>query len=82
MFDKLDAKLDQVTGSAKELAGKVLGDKKLETEGVVDNLVGKAKEVAADAKKGLEDAVEKSKDLANDAKDAVEGAVESLKNKF
>lgn len=82
MFDKLDAKLDQVTGSAKELAGKVLGDKKLEAEGLVDNLIGKAKDVAADVAEGIDGAVDKAKDLANDAKDAVEGAVDSLKNKF
>lgn len=82
MFDKLDAKLDQVTGSAKELAGKVIGDKKLETEGLVDNLIGKAKDVAADVAEGLDGAMDKAKDLANDAKDAVEGAVDSLKNKF
>lgn len=82
MFDKLDAKLDQVTGSAKELAGKVLGDKGLEVEGLVDNLVGKAKEVAAEAKDSLDGALEQAKDLATDAKDAAEGALNSLKDKF
>lgn len=82
MFEKLDAKLDQVTGSAKELAGKVLGDKGLEAEGLVDNLVGKAKEVAADVKEGLDGALEQAKDLATDAKDAAEGALNSLKDKF
>lgn len=82
MFEKLDAKLDQVTGSAKELAGKVLGDKGLEAEGLVDNLIGKAKEVAADAKEGLDGALEQAKDLATDAKEAAEGALNSLKDKF
>lgn len=82
MFDKLDAKLEQATGAAKELAGKVLGDKGLEAEGLVDNLVGKAKEVAADVKDGLDKAVDSAKDLATDAKEAVEGAVDSIKEKF
>lgn len=82
MFEKLDAKLDQVTGSAKELAGKVLGDKGLAAEGLVDNLLGKAKEVAADVKEGLDGALEQAKDLATDAKDAAEGALNSLKDKF
>lgn len=82
MFDKLDAKLDQVTDSAKELAGKALGDKGLEAEGLVDNLLGKAKEVAAEVKEGLDGALDQAKDLATDAKDAAEGALNSLKDKF
>lgn len=82
MSDKLNAKLEQMTGAAKEMAGKVLGDKSLEAEGFVDNLVGKAKEVAADVKEGLDGALDQAKDLAADAKDAAEGALNSLKNKF
>lgn len=82
MFDKLDAKLDQVTGSAKELAGKALGDKGLQAEGLVDKLVGKAKEVVADVTSDVDSAVDKAKDLAADAKDALDGAVDSLKDKF
>lgn len=61
MFDKLDAKVDQLAGSAKETAGKVLGDKSLEAEGLVDNLVGKAKEATVDAKDALEGAVDSLK---------------------
>ncbi|MBF0844989.1 CsbD family protein, partial [Streptococcus danieliae] len=33
--EKLSAKLDQVTGGLKEAAGKVIGDKKTEAEGLV-----------------------------------------------
>lgn len=55
--EKLDSKLEQLTGSAKELAGKVLGDSKLEAEGAVDKAVGKAKEVAEDAKDFVEGAL-------------------------
>ncbi|RRD31450.1 CsbD family protein, partial [Fusobacterium nucleatum] len=48
--EKLNATLEQVSGSAKEFAGKVLGDKSLEAEGTVEKAVGKAKELAEDAK--------------------------------
>lgn len=48
--EKFNAKLEQLAGSAKELAGKVLGDKALEAEGTVDKVLGKVKEVAEDAK--------------------------------
>ena len=44
----LEDKLDQAAGKVKEVAGKVTGDKGLETEGVVEGVVSKAKEVAHD----------------------------------
>ena len=43
---------DQVAGKIKETAGKAVGDKEIETEGVLQNLQGKATEaveVAAEA---------------------------------
>lgn len=73
--EKLSATLDQVTGGLKETAGKIVGDKKTEVEGLVEKTAGKAKELA-------DDAVDTAKDLAEDAKGAVEGAVEGLKNVF
>ena len=44
----LEDKLDQAAGKVKEVAGKVTGDKGLETEGVVEGAVSKVKEVAHD----------------------------------
>lgn len=54
MTDKLDAKLDQAKGSVKEAFGKLTDDKKIEAEGLVDKIAGKAKEVAADVKGTIE----------------------------
>ncbi|XHV72684.1 CsbD family protein [Streptococcus dysgalactiae subsp. equisimilis] len=45
--------MDQAGGKLKEGLGKVSGDKSLETEGKVDQVAGKVKEVAADAKDSL-----------------------------
>lgn len=55
--EKFDAKLDQVVGSAKELAGKLTDNKEIELEGTVEKVVGKAKEFAADAKEKVEGVV-------------------------
>lgn len=42
--EKFDPKFEEVKGSAKEAAGKVLGDKKLEVEGLVEKEIGKIKQ--------------------------------------
>ena len=42
MTDKLDAKLEQAKGTVKEAFGKLTDDKKIEAEGVVDKVAGKA----------------------------------------
>ncbi|HEM3707781.1 TPA: CsbD family protein [Streptococcus suis] len=62
MSEKLDAKLDQVKGSVKEGFGKLTGDKKVETEGTVDNVTGKVKETLADGKDAAKGAVDSLKD--------------------
>lgn len=54
MTDKLNAKLDQAKGSVKEAFGKLTDDKKIEAEGLVDKIAGKAKEAAADVKDTIE----------------------------
>lgn len=48
--EKFDAKKDELVGTAKKVAGKVTGDKELETEGKVEELTGKAGALIADAK--------------------------------
>ncbi|HEM3178254.1 CsbD family protein [Streptococcus suis] len=61
--DKLNAKLDQLTGSVKEGLGKLTGDKGLEVEGIVEKGIGKAKELVEDAKDGIEGAVQGIKNV-------------------
>ena len=51
---------DQIKGKTEETAGRVTGDKRLESEGRTDQAKGKAKDVAHDAKeaaKGVADAL-------------------------
>jgi uncharacterized protein YjbJ (UPF0337 family) len=53
---------DKIKGTIKEAAGKVTGDKRLETEGQVDQVKGEAKNVArdvSDAAKGARDSLKK-----------------------
>ena len=54
----LEDKIDQAKGTLKEGLGKVTGDKGLETEGVVEGVVSKAKEVAHDVAEAAKGAVE------------------------
>jgi uncharacterized protein YjbJ (UPF0337 family) len=49
---------DKVKGSIKDTAGKVTGDKKLESEGKVDKAKGSAHKVAGDVKDAVKDASE------------------------
>ena len=46
----LEDKLQQASGAAKEVLGKVTGDKSTETEGAVEKGLGKAKEVIENVK--------------------------------
>jgi uncharacterized protein YjbJ (UPF0337 family) len=48
--EHLKSAADKVSGAAKEAAGKVTGDKRLEAEGKVDKIKGEAREVLGDAK--------------------------------
>ena len=61
----LEDKLQQATGAAKEVLGKVTGDKSTETEGAVEKGLGKAKEVLENVKEGVEGAVEGIKNTFN-----------------
>ena len=70
-----EEKFNQAAGAVKEGVGKLVGDKGLESEGAVEKVASKVKEVAEDAKDAIEG-------VAEDAKDAIEGAVEGVKNIF
>jgi uncharacterized protein YjbJ (UPF0337 family) len=47
---------DKVKGSIKDTAGKVTGDKKLESEGKLDKAKGSARNIAGDVKDAVKDA--------------------------
>ena len=51
--DRINGSAEQAKGAVKEAAGKVFGDKKLETEGKTDKAVGKVQNAVG----GLKDAV-------------------------
>jgi uncharacterized protein YjbJ (UPF0337 family) len=51
--DRIEGSAQQAKGAVKEAAGKVFGDKKLETEGKTDKAVGKVQNAIG----GLKDAV-------------------------
>ncbi len=53
--DRIKGMADQAKGTAKEVAGKVLGDEKLKTEGKVDKLKGKVENAVGGAKDALRD---------------------------
>jgi uncharacterized protein YjbJ (UPF0337 family) len=52
---------DKVAGKAKEVAGHVTGNKKLETEGKVDQVKGAVRNLAADAKDAGKEAIDSVK---------------------
>jgi uncharacterized protein YjbJ (UPF0337 family) len=49
---------DKVKGSIKDTAGKLTGDKKLQTEGKIDKAKGSAHNVAGDVKDAVRDATD------------------------
>ena len=61
----MGGKIDQAKGRAKQAAGVLVGDKRLEREGKVEHAAGhikeKTKEIADDVKKTTEKAVDKVK---------------------
>jgi len=64
--DKVDALKDRATGKAKELEGKVTGDKTRETQGKAENLKGKVKEKLTDAKDDAKELIADAKDKLTD----------------
>ena len=51
--DRIDGSAEQAKGAVKETAGKIFGDKKLETDGKTDKTAGKVQNAIG----GLKDAV-------------------------
>ena len=54
--DQVKGRMEQAKGSVKEVAGKVVGNKKLEVEGQVDKVGGKAQATYGDLKEDVKDA--------------------------
>lgn len=55
--EKLNSKVEQVTGGVKEAFGKLTGDKETEVEGQVEQLAGKVKETVSDVKDAVKGAI-------------------------
>ena len=53
--------VDKVVGKAKEVAGRVTGNKKLETEGKVDQVKGAVHNAVGDAKDAGKEAIDSVK---------------------
>ena len=51
--DRIKGSAEQAKGTVKEVAGKVLGDKKLETEGKADKAAGKVQNAVGGVKDAL-----------------------------
>lgn len=60
--DQVKGRVDQTTGAAKELAGKVLGNEKMQIKGQAEQAHGKLQTVYGDAK---ENAKDKAKQFIN-----------------
>ena len=62
VFDKVKQQAQQLTGKAKEAAGKASGDESTENAGKRDQFEGKAKEVGQDTKDKAAGAAESAKE--------------------
>jgi uncharacterized protein YjbJ (UPF0337 family) len=57
--DRIAGAAKQAKGAVKEVAGKVLGDSKLQAEGKADKVEGKVQNAVGGAKDAVRDAVRK-----------------------
>ena len=55
--DRIEGSAEQAKGKVKEVAGKVLGDSKLEAEGKGDQVAGKVQNTVGGAKDAVRDAL-------------------------
>ena len=56
--DRIQGSADQAKGKVKEVAGKVTGDSKLETEGKADQAAGKVRNTIGGFKDAVKEAVD------------------------
>ena len=57
--DQVKGRADQVKGTIKEKAGRVIGNPDLENEGTADKASGKVQSTVGDAKEKVKDAIDK-----------------------
>jgi uncharacterized protein YjbJ (UPF0337 family) len=57
--DQVKGRADQASGKAKEVAGRVVGNERLEAEGLGDQAKGKAQAGYGDAKENIKDKARK-----------------------
>ena len=57
--DQVTGRVDQARGKVKEVAGKVVGNDRLEAEGRAEKVKGKLQTVFADAKEDAKDKAQK-----------------------
>lgn len=56
---------DKIKGKTKEAVGDLRGDDKQKAEGILDQAIGKTKEVTSDIKEKAEDFIDEAKDKLN-----------------
>ena len=57
--DQIKGRVEETSGKVKEAAGKLVGNKKLQTEGMADQVKGKVQARFGDAKEHAKDAAQK-----------------------
>jgi len=60
--DQVAGRVEQAKGKIKEVAGKVTGSEKLESEGVADKAAGKVQSTYGDVKEKAKDAIKAGAD--------------------
>ena len=58
--DQVQGRATEAKGDIKEAAGKMVGNKKLQGEGLIDQAKGKAQAGLGDAKEKVKDAIDRS----------------------
>ncbi|MFP5407156.1 MAG: CsbD family protein [Gammaproteobacteria bacterium] len=58
--DQVKGRAEEAKGTVKEVAGKAVGNEKLESEGKVDKAAGKVQSGYGDAKENVKDAIDKA----------------------
>jgi uncharacterized protein YjbJ (UPF0337 family) len=66
MSDEIKGKVDNLKGRAKQAAGSLSGDKKLEAEGAAERIKGAVQEKVGEAKRKLRENEEAKKDDEED----------------
>lgn len=71
--------LDKAAGKVKEVAGDVTGNDELKGEGLMDQIVGAAKDAVNSAREAVEGVIEDPQGALDAAGEAVGNAVEGVK---